>query len=336
MTKGRKHLTYLAALTGTHVTLAFSLSNSGAMTMTTISTRSSTRSRSYTGMYASNNGDVSIDNAGPDPLVVDGDWAAYLDAENTGLVYYFNEETNQSLWEKPYPTFPDVNANIDVKSKFKFGLSNIFSGNTVAVEEEVVVVVEEDTTTKIVDKSSLFGGMFGTKSNINENMEVTNEVSDSTASSGSSEDSMVKAGSSMFRNMFKQQSSVKEADVIEEPTSTVKKESKIVVKEPATISDEMVQTKSRFASIFNPPASSSISARALQRKETVGLEVVSRVVPHPEKVSWGGEDAVFAEGRTFGVFDGVSGAEKEDGKDLYSNTLAEQYKLRCTKGGKCK
>ena len=39
-------------------------------------------------------------------------------------------------------------------------------------------------------------------------------------------------------------------------------------------------------------------------------------------MDWGGEDAVFINHRTFGVFDGVSGAEKEDGVPLYSRTLA--------------
>ena len=43
------------------------------------------------------------------PLATEGDWSAYLDENNTGFVYYFNSVTGQSLWEKPTPTFPDVN-----------------------------------------------------------------------------------------------------------------------------------------------------------------------------------------------------------------------------------
>ena len=50
------------------------------------------------------------------------------------------------------------------------------------------------------------------------------------------------------------------------------------------------------------------------------------MLPSPEKASWGGEDAVFAKGRSFGVFDGVSGALKEKGMALYSFTLASQIK----------
>ena len=50
------------------------------------------------------------------------------------------------------------------------------------------------------------------------------------------------------------------------------------------------------------------------------------VKPHPEKAAWGGEDYGFTAGRTFGVFDGVSGATKEKGKKLYSRSLAESMK----------
>lgn len=63
------------------------------------------------------------------------------------------------------------------------------------------------------------------------------------------------------------------------------------------------------------------------------VEVASRVLPHPEKISWGGEDALFSQGRTFGVFDGVSGAEKEAGIPLYSVTLSRQLKATVGKKG---
>mmetsp|Transcript_4587 Transcript_4587/g.6977 ORF Transcript_4587/g.6977 Transcript_4587/m.6977 type:complete len:267 (-) Transcript_4587:619-1419(-) len=56
------------------------------------------------------------------------------------------------------------------------------------------------------------------------------------------------------------------------------------------------------------------------------IKIGSKILPHPEKVSWGGEDALFVSGRSFGLFDGVSGAEKLDGVPLYSNTLAQQLK----------
>ena len=54
------------------------------------------------------------------------------------------------------------------------------------------------------------------------------------------------------------------------------------------------------------------------------IESACKVLPHPDKIEWGGEDAILLHGRTFGVFDGVSGAHKQNGIPLYSITLAEQ------------
>ena len=43
-----------------------------------------------------------------EPLASEGVWTAYIDLENTGLVYYFNEETAESQWRRPTSTFPAV------------------------------------------------------------------------------------------------------------------------------------------------------------------------------------------------------------------------------------
>lgn len=69
----------------------------------------------------------------------------------------------------------------------------------------------------------------------------------------------------------------------------------------------------------------------VDRSKTLSLDMAVQVKPHPDKVSWGGEDAVFINGRTFGVFDGVSGAEKEKGKKLYSKSLADTMKKSSSK-----
>ena len=58
------------------------------------------------------------------------------------------------------------------------------------------------------------------------------------------------------------------------------------------------------------------------------VESAWEIIPHPRKVKWGGEDAVFVQGRTFGVFDGVSGCKKVKGMPLYSKTLANEMKRR--------
>ncbi|KAL3808715.1 hypothetical protein ACHAXA_003794 [Cyclostephanos tholiformis] len=67
---------------------------------------------------------------------------------------------------------------------------------------------------------------------------------------------------------------------------------------------------------------------------TLSLESALEVRAHPEKVSWGGEDAGFYIDRTFGIFDGVSGAAKEKGKKLYSRCLADSMKKSVVGAGK--
>mmetsp|Transcript_9604 Transcript_9604/g.30372 ORF Transcript_9604/g.30372 Transcript_9604/m.30372 type:complete len:261 (+) Transcript_9604:12-794(+) len=53
------------------------------------------------------------------------------------------------------------------------------------------------------------------------------------------------------------------------------------------------------------------------------LDAAAVVLPHPDKVATGGEDAWFARGSTFGVFDGVGGwAEQGIDPGLFSRALA--------------
>ena len=75
----------------------------------------------------------------------------------------------------------------------------------------------------------------------------------------------------------------------------------------------------------------SVVDTSVDRSKTLSLDMAMQVKPHPEKVSWGGEDAVFTNGRSFGVFDGVSGAVKERGKKLYSKSVADSMKKSSSK-----
>lgn len=109
-----------------------------------------------------------------------------------------------------------------------------------------------------------------------------------------------------------------------------KEETKIEIKE------KLKEGGGIFGSMFNrvadavPKAAVKETKRPAETTETViapiKIESAAYVLPHPSKVRWGGEDAVFVKGRTFGVFDGVSGAEKLDGVPLYSKTLANEMK----------
>lgn len=38
----------------------------------------------------------------------EGAWKAYLDDEKTGLIFYYNDQTGESIWKPPSPSFPKV------------------------------------------------------------------------------------------------------------------------------------------------------------------------------------------------------------------------------------
>ena len=80
---------------------------------------------------------------------------------------------------------------------------------------------------------------------------------------------------------------------------------------------------------YSPPPKQATETETEPDPQSLKAGIVTKILPHLEKVSWGRDDAVFVKGtgRSFGVFDGVSGAEKLDGVPLYSNTLAQILKL---------
>mmetsp|Transcript_53573 Transcript_53573/g.160336 ORF Transcript_53573/g.160336 Transcript_53573/m.160336 type:complete len:117 (-) Transcript_53573:253-603(-) len=51
----------------------------------------------------------------PKPLASKGEWTAFLDEETTGLIYYFNSKTGESVWEAPTSSFPEIKLTSDNK-----------------------------------------------------------------------------------------------------------------------------------------------------------------------------------------------------------------------------
>ncbi|GMH80303.1 hypothetical protein TL16_g08492 [Triparma laevis f. inornata] len=85
---------------------------------------------------------------------------------------------------------------------------------------------------------------------------------------------------------------------------------------------------SLFSSVLGPPSSK------ITPSSTPLTPLSSSInLPHPEKLSWGGEDALYLPSTsslplTFGVFDGVSGAEKANDLILYSRMLSNEFGKR--------
>lgn len=241
-----------------------------------------------------------------EPLAKEGPWKAYLDEETTGLIYYFNTDTGESTWEPPTSTFPTIKMAKGQKDEM-MAIRNKY------VEEQGLAEEEEES-------GGVGGGLFGGIGNF---FSGTNEAASNTAAavdaaateevvqeepvetvsdaSTTSQSSSNKGFLNTFNSLFAPSTDTTTTSTTTEPTSTTTTTSS---SSPEPIPMEEPEPEPEW--------------------KPISIEIGSKVLPHPEKVSWGGEDAIFIKGRCFGVFDGVSGAEKTSGKPLYSLTLAKQ------------
>lgn len=263
-------------------------------------------------------------------LAKEGQWTAYLDEESTGLVYYFNADTGESSWDPPTPTFPSVKVprrkeakmaavQKEYNNKYTGDSNDNDSGGTFFTSlfspkgESATAAKKEDNTAsnniepvasaKDEEEPSLFKFFGGgnTKQKIEEETDELEAeiIDDATTAAATRIDTP-----SFFDNIFGQQKNG--ASDLAPKVEEVEDEEEVydqLAFEDAVVTEEEPE-------IFTP----------------IKLEIASKVMPHPEKVSWGGEDALFVSGKSFGVFDGVSGAEKLDGVPLYSATMAQKLK----------
>lgn len=272
----------------------------------------------------------------PEPLGEEGCWTAYLDDVNTGLVYYFNTETGESAWTPPTDTFPSISLSKD-QQVIATNLQKNYRDKKNAQQQPQK---EKSTTTETKkddnDSSSVMGAFFGKKKE-----EVVEEPKEEkVAATATKEDD-----SSLFGNLFAS-SATKEEKTVEQPKKQVvdqqeddsslfgnlfaRKEQSAAagVAEPEEVEKRSKKQDKGFKmpDIFKSKKETTSATEGAAAASTMQLDMSAYVLPHPAKVRWGGEDAVFCKGRTFGVFDGVSGAEKLDGIPLYSVTLAQEMK----------
>lgn len=291
-----------------------------------------------------------------DALASEGDWTAYLD-KDVDKVYYFNEDTGESLWEPPTETFPSVEVPVSKEPS----VSETIAESTSIVEKEEVTatpVSEEDVEEPGKKKSGLFSSMFSsmsiptspTKAQTSDTSKIEEKEDKETkkpavkrkpfymksptvsgpgvttkTESESTETTPTKKekAPSPFQNIFSTSINTKPAEKQEELPEV---EEQVVEKKkssnPFSIFSGGVQKTAEEAEEKTP----DYIAPPIDKSGKIKIEFASKVLAHPEKVLWGGEDAVFLKGKTFGVFDGVSGAEKISGKPLYSITLANNMK----------
>jgi len=249
------------------------------------------------------------DKSDPVPLAKEGQWQAFLDEDTTGLIYYFNVDTGVSMWEPPTTTFPKVRMTRREKKQM-MNIRQDYRGEQKEKKEEKAKESKEK-------RDSFFGSLFG--------------------GDKEEEEEKVKKESKKVDAVSVADIAVSIAD-IEDPSTNVVAASDTKPKEERKAEKGAPSLSVPFFSAFAKPDSTKTDSTTspsptpeqiqvtTKPLKTIKIEVGSNVLPHPEKISWGGEDAIFTQGRTFGVFDGVSGAEKEDGLPLYSVTLAKEMK----------
>lgn len=320
----------------------------------------------------------------PEILAEEGTWQAFLDEDTTGLVYYFDSATGESLWEPPTDTFPDVKLprkkqrladdlrreyrqSIGEDSDGSNWLSGLFEGRLQApVEEEPAAVVEETEETGGGSPWSFGGIASGFQQEEKEEAAPSTPwfggiVSQKDTAKKETEEPVVAAAATdsqpkkdWFGGILGATKSPAEEEEEEKPVQKEKKEAiaktrggvfdamgasnpteDVIVAEKAPVVQPGKKKDPKIGGVKVTPIAAPIKKKADVeiRTEPIKLEIASNVLPHPAKVRWGGEDAVFTKGRTFGVFDGVSGADKLDGVPLYSRTLANEMKKRVGNDG---
>jgi protein phosphatase PTC7 len=227
----------------------------------------------------------------PQPLASERDWSAYFD-KTTGLIYYFNGKTGESLWTPPTKTFPTVDpATILSLQQQQQGKTTIT--NSVDFVTSVFKKIEDASTKTFTSVKKLEEVAVVTRKN-NSNAKMNSTTTSTTTTTTMSQQVEITSSYSATSSVDKTTKFTSFANIFA-----------TAVQQQLQLPKMDVSPKNKTTNIFN-------------------LDIATLILPSPDKVTWGGEDATFVVDRTFGVFDGVSGATKEDGVPLYSKTLANQ------------
>ena len=311
----------------------------------------------------------------PEPLAEEGTWQAFLDEETTGLIYYFDTKSGESLWEPPTATFPEVRLPRrkqrladSLRQEYRKSRQQEMMGGDGGKDTAATstVIVEEEEAAPVEEQPSWIDGIFDTepKEEVQQVDEAPVEPEEpkqqqswfNFGTGGSNEDAVVAAEEEEIeapepQNWLKDifgvgKSALAEEEVIEETTEEGRKFG--ILESFTSFSSTPAAATQEDAVVVEKPKPAPKKEKVVQEKpkpkkkeekivdltpKPIKIEMGSHVLPHPAKVRWGGEDAVFVKGRTFGVFDGVSGAEKMDGVPLYSRTLANEMKKMVGKDG---
>lgn len=273
-----------------------------------------------------------------EPLATEGEWSAFLDQDNTGMVYYFNTKTGESKWEPPTDTFPSftmdaetrelarekrlayIEENSSDEPKKKGFLASILTSNEEEKKkEEPVEEVKEES-------AAWYQGLF----------DIKDETAEETKAAPAKKEKPAKKKKETPVTASEEENTGFLSNLLE----PVKKKKET----PVTTSED--ENTGFLSTLLRKGNNGAVKEKKADKPldvadkvftsgntKTLEVDAASFVLPHPAKVSWGGEDAVFVKGRSFGVFDGVSGADKLDGIPLFSCTLSDEMKRMMKEDG---
>jgi len=283
-----------------------------------------------------------------EPLAKEGPWTAYLDDATTGLVYYFNIDTGESSWDPPTATFPQVKMT-KRKEEQMLAKRKDYNVNRVGFEEATQMDTSSVNGNGEVSeggKKGIFGNLFAPKTKVEpvvleqveeEIVEEEPVILEDTPKPNWFDGFL--GGRKAKKNNVEDETEVKFEDAVPVIEEEEYYDQSLFEDAVLVVDDKVDNGKGNksFASDIMNFASFPATGKKVEQEvaevipKVLKIDFGSKILPHPEKVSWGGEDAIFVSGKTFGVFDGVSGAEKLEGVPLYSNTLAQQLKSEAGK-----
>ena len=281
--------------------------------------------------------------AGLEPLATEGDWTAYLDEQNTGLVYYFNGKTGVSVWEKPSTTFPDVvlrgsmkraaaekqqeylksvaETNPNFKKGFFQTIMDASTADATTTTTEVQKREDTDWFSPIYEQATTAASATAIPA---VDRKIVEERGETKSDSGNSWkiSSLTDAAPTekpkekgFLDNLFGGGGTATKDERLEPSKIEVKDaEAPIDVggflgnmfKAAVSTFDSSETTTTKVDDLTVLPAAPSVTTTTTTTAAPIKIESAAYVLPHPSKIFWGGEDAVFVKGRTFGVFDGVN------------------------------
>ncbi|KAL3896481.1 MAG: hypothetical protein SGARI_007157, partial [Bacillariaceae sp.] len=109
----------------------------------------------------------------PEPLAEEGNWQAFLDEDTTGLIYYFDTKSGESLWEPPTATFPEVRLPRrkqrladSLRQEYRKSRQQEIMGGGGGSEDTTAtstVIVEEEEEEAVEEQPNWIDGIFDTE-----------------------------------------------------------------------------------------------------------------------------------------------------------------------------